>query len=69
MIAALNDLEVKLGDILHAFVEAPVTEKVWTEFGTDARKTAAIVRALHGQKSAVADCRSHLARCIESMGY
>ena len=28
MIAALNDLEVKLGDTLNAYVQAPVTEKV-----------------------------------------
>ena len=42
MIAALNDLEVKLGNILNAYVQAPVTEKVWTtmgpEFGKDAKK-------------------------------
>ena len=41
MIAALNNLEVKLGNILNAYVQAPVTEKVWTtlgpEFGKDAR--------------------------------
>ena len=28
MIATLNDLEVKLGDILNAYVQTPVTEKV-----------------------------------------
>ena len=48
MIAALNDLEVKLGNILNAYVQAPVTEKVWTTlcpvFGKDARKTAVIIR-------------------------
>ena len=27
MIAALNDFEVKLGDILNAYVQAPVTER------------------------------------------
>ena len=30
IIATLNDLEVKLGDILNAYIHAPVTEKVWT---------------------------------------
>ena len=73
MIAALNDLEVKSGDILTDFVQAQVTEKVWTtfdpEFGKDARKTALIVRALYGQKSAGAAFRSPLARCMESLGY
>ena len=30
MIVALNDLEVKLSNILNAHVQAPVTEKVWS---------------------------------------
>ena len=30
MIATLNDLEIKLDNILNAYVQAPVTEKVWT---------------------------------------
>ena len=73
MIAALNDLEVKSGNILNAYEQAPVTEKVWTtlgpEFGKDARKSAVIVKALYGPKSAGAASRSHLARCMESLGY
>ena len=73
MIAALNDLDIKSDDILNAYVQAPVTEKVWTtlspEIGKDAWKTALIVRALYGLKSAGAAFRSHLARCMESMVY
>ena len=73
MIAAHNDLEVKLGIILHAYVQAPVIEKVWTnlypEFGKDTRKTAVIVKALYGLKSAGASFKSHLARYMEFMGY
>jgi hypothetical protein len=50
LMAALNDLEVKAGDVLNANVTAPVTEKVWTvlgpEFGPDAGKNAIIVCAL-----------------------
>ena len=38
MIAALNDLEVELGHILSAYVQAPVTEKVWTTLGPEFRK-------------------------------
>ena len=42
-IAALNDLEVTSGNILNAYLQAPVTEKVWTtlgpEFGKDVKKT------------------------------
>jgi hypothetical protein len=62
--AALNDLEVKVGDVLNAYITVPITEKVWTvfgsKFGSDAGKTAVIVRALYGLKSAgVAFC-AHL---------
>ena len=39
IVTAFNDLEVKLGDILNAYVQAPATEKVWAtlgpEFGMD----------------------------------
>ena len=67
MIIALNDIKAKTG------VMAPVTEKVWTtlghEFGNDTGKTAVIVRALYGLKSAGAVFSCYLARCIESMWY
>ena len=46
---ALNYLEVKSDDILNTYMQAPVTEKVRTvldpEFGSDAGKTAVMVRA------------------------
>jgi hypothetical protein len=55
-IAALNDLEVKVGNVLNAYITAPVEEKVWTvlgpEFGRDAGRNAIIVRAIYGLKSA-----------------
>ncbi len=35
MIAALNDLEVKVGDVLNAYITAPITDKVWTTLGPD----------------------------------
>ncbi len=54
--ASLNDLEVKVGNFLNAYITAPVKEKVWTilgsEFGLDSGKSAIIVRALYGIKSA-----------------
>ena len=72
-LAALNDLEVKAGDVLNAYITAPITEKVWTilgpEFGQDAGKTAVIVRALYGLKSAGAAFRVHLASCMRELGY
>ncbi len=53
--ASLNDLEAKVGDVLNAYITAPVKEKVWTilglEFGLDSGKSAVIVRALFGLKS------------------
>jgi hypothetical protein len=32
-IASLNDLEVEVGDVLNAYITAPVKEKVWTVLG------------------------------------
>jgi hypothetical protein len=56
--ASLNDLKVKVGDVLNAYITAPVKEKVWTvlgpEFGHDAGKCAIIVCALYELKSASA---------------
>ena len=46
-ITALNDLEVKSGDISNAYIRAPFLNP---QFGKDARKTALIVRALYGLK-------------------
>ncbi len=54
--ASLNDLEVKVGNVLNAYITAPVKEKVWTilgpEFGVDSGKSAIIARALYRLKSA-----------------
>ena len=73
MITALNDLDDKSGDILNAYEHSPLKKKVWTtlgpEFGKVSRKNAAIVRALHGLKSAEAAFRNHLSKCMESLGY
>jgi hypothetical protein len=53
---SLNDLEVKVGDVLNAYITAPVKEKVWTilgpKFGLDSGKNAEIVCALYGLNSA-----------------
>ena len=34
-LASLNDLEVKCGDVLNAYITAPVKEKIWTYLGPD----------------------------------
>jgi len=67
--AALNDLKVKVGDVLNAYITAPITEKVWTvlgaKFGSDAGKSAIIIRALYGLKSAGAAFCVHLASFMQ----
>ena len=72
-IAALNDLEVKIGDVENAYITAPCAEKIWTvlgpEFGADAGKKAIIVRSLYGLKSAGASYRNLMADCMRTMGY
>jgi hypothetical protein len=73
LIAALNDLIVKVGDVLNTYITAPITGKVWTvlgpEFGIDTGKSAIIVRALYGLKSAGAAFHVHLASFMRQMGY
>jgi hypothetical protein len=73
LMAALNDLYVKVEDVLSAYITAPITKKVWTvlgpEFGIDAGKSAIIVRTLYGLKSAGAAFHAHLASFMRQMGY
>ena len=71
-IAALNDLQVKAGDVMNTYVIAPCSENIWTvlgkEFGKYQGKKAIIVRALYGLKSSGAAFHAHLADCMISMG-
>jgi hypothetical protein len=74
LMAALNDLNVKVGDVLNAYIStAPITKKVWIvlgpEFDIDAGKSAIIVQTLYGLKSAGAAFRAHLASFMRQMGY
>ena len=68
MMIIFDYLKVKSANILNTYIQAPMMEKVWItlgdEFGKDTRKTAVIVRALYGLKSAGAAFRKHLIRCI-----
>ncbi len=73
LMATLNDLNVKVGGVLNAYITAPITEKVWTilgpEFCINADKSAIIVCISYGLKSAgVAFC-AHLASFMRQMGY
>jgi hypothetical protein len=72
--AALNDLNLLAADIQNAYLNAPITEKIWTtlgaEFGEDLRgRKAIIVRALYSLKSAGAAFRNHLAVCMTGLDY
>ena len=73
LMAALNDLEDKVGNVLNTYITAPVTKKVWTvlglKFGSDAGKSAVIVCTLYGLKSAGAAVCTHLASFMRQMGY
>ncbi len=66
-------MQVKAGDILSAYITAPVKEKVWTilgpEFGNNSGKSAIIVHALYGLKSAGASFQTHRASFMHQMGY
>ena len=72
-LAALNDLEVKCGDVLNAYITAPVKEKMGNylgpEHGDDEGKKAIIVRALYGLKSSGATFRAHLCEFMAALGY
>jgi hypothetical protein len=72
-LAALNELDVMMGDIENAYLTAPITEKVWTflgpGFGEDAGNRALIVRALYGLKSVGDAFRNHLASCMYNLGW
>ena len=70
--AALNDLEVKAGDIQNAYLTAPNAEKTWTtcgpEFGADEGKKALIVRAVYGHKSSRSCISKPLGRVHDDVG-
>ena len=72
-LAGLNDLQVKVSDIENAYITTLCTEKIWIilgpEFGSDARKSAIVVRALYGLKSAGASFCNHLANCMIHLGF
>ncbi len=73
LMVALNDLNVKVGDVHNVYITAPITKKVWTvlgpEFDIDVGKSAIIVCNLYGLKSTGAACRAHLASFMHQMGY
>jgi hypothetical protein len=73
MLAALNGLDVMACDLENAYLNAPCVEKIWfeggIECGSDMGKVCAIVRALHGLKSAGASWRATLAQALHDIGF
>ena len=71
--AALNNLEVKVGDIHNAYLTAPCSEKMCLrcgpEFDVNGGNRALVVRDLYGIKSARSAFRNHLADLMRTMGY
>ena len=71
LIAALNGLKISAADIGNAYLNAPCAEKVHVICGEElfgpenAGRTAIIVRALYGLKSAGASWRAHLSSVIQ----
>ena len=73
LIAALNDLEVKCGDVMNVYTTDPIEEKIWTtlgpKFGPDTGKRSLVVRSMYGLKSTGYASRVHLGRCMQGLVY
>jgi hypothetical protein len=73
-IAALNDLDVIMGDVSHAYLHAKTKEKAWflagPEFGPKAGKQVLVVRALYGLPGSGNAWRAQLADTLRNhLGY
>ena len=75
LLAALNDLEILPTDIGNTYINAFCREKVHVRVGKElfghenTGKTAIIIRALYGLKSAGASWRAHLSEQIREIGF
>ena len=71
--AALNGLDVLSCDITDACLNAPCTEKLWTEagaeFGSDKGSVVIMRKAVHGSKHAGQSWRQTLAQTLDQMGH
>ena len=72
ILAALNDLPVKVADIQNTYTTVPVTDK-WMvlvqESDKDTGRKAVVVWSLYGLKSGGSDFWNHLADCIHHLGF
>ena len=73
MIAELNDLQVKVADIMNAYVTDPVQEKTWTvigpEFDEDQGNKALLFISFYGLKISEDLFFNHLADYKKHLGY
>ena len=60
LLAVLNDLDIKVGDVLNAYITAPLNEKIWTVLG---------LCALYGLKTASGAFHTHLTACMQEIGF
>ena len=71
VISELNDLDVRCGDVMYAYITAQFEEQIWTtlgtEFGPDAGKRELFVCALYCLKSFGAAFRAHLGQCMKGL--
>ena len=69
-IAAVNSLDVIVGDISHTYLYAKTKEKVWfcasTEFGLRCGRQIKVIHALHGLLSSGNAWRSQLANTLRN---
>ena len=72
-IAAMNDLQVKYGDVLNAYITVTVMELISTtigpKFGNDQGKKENFVRVLYGLKPSGAAFRKQLVEYMSGLGY
>ena len=73
LVAALNDVDIKMAYIGNAYFNASTEEKVYCvtgpEFGEDAGKIAVIVRALYGLKSSGGAWRANFAATLDDPNF
>eukprot|EP00980_Cylindrotheca_fusiformis_P024973 scaffold12826_cov83-Cylindrotheca_fusiformis.AAC.1 len=71
--AALNDLDILSCDISNAYLNAPCSEKLWTEagpeFGGDAGSVMIFKKAVYGLQTAGSSWHETLAKTLSEMGF
>ena len=74
LLAALNDVDILVGDVQNAYLNADTSEKIYIksagpEFGPNQGRPVIIVRALYGLKSSGKMWRQDLAATLQQCGY